>query len=240
MARVGSPAIADEHLRLIFNSKLFRGIPEKEGRALVELSKFRIFQRDELIFTQDQPVNQILLVESGGVKLTQISPKGVEVIVWIRGPGELIGSTELFGQSQHTCSTRALARCTALTWDILPVQLKVQHLPIVKSNIGNILFDQLQDLESRFFEIATQRVSHRVAFTILRTVNILGNPSSRGIEIGLSQKELAQMASTNVFSISRLMKNWESRGIVVVRKRAFVILDLPRLQTASQDLEFDA
>jgi CRP-like cAMP-binding protein len=237
--RVAPPAIADEHFRLLKNSKLFRGIPEREGRALVDLSKFKVFQRNELIFTQGQPVNQLLLVESGGVKLAQIGPKGGEVIVWVRGPGEMIGSTDLFSQTHHTCSTRALARCTALTWDMSVVQREVQHLPVVKGNIGSILFEQLQDLESRFFEIATERVSHRVALTILRTVNILGTPCNRGVEIQLTQKELAQMASTNVFSISRLMRSWEEQGIVVVGKRAFVILDVSGLETASQILEFD-
>ena len=51
-------------------------------------AKARTFARDELLFMQGQPVRNLVLIQSGSVKSTQISSGGNEVILWMNGSGD--------------------------------------------------------------------------------------------------------------------------------------------------------
>src|SRR5579859_5034920 len=62
-----------EHLVLMCASALFTGLGERECREIVSCARARTFARDELLFTQGQPVRSLILLQSGSVKHTQLS-----------------------------------------------------------------------------------------------------------------------------------------------------------------------
>src|SRR5580704_7287313 len=77
-----SPNMA-EHLVLMCASALFTGLEERECREIASCARARTFARDEILFTQGQPVRSLILLETGSVKLTQLSPAGSEVLMWM-------------------------------------------------------------------------------------------------------------------------------------------------------------
>src|SRR6201995_1777244 len=72
-----------EHLVLMCASALFTGLSQRECMEIASCARARTFARDELLFTQGQPANNLILLESGSVKLTQLSPGGNEVLLWM-------------------------------------------------------------------------------------------------------------------------------------------------------------
>jgi CRP-like cAMP-binding protein len=55
------------------------------------------------------------------------------------------------------------------------------------------------------------------------------------MEIGLSREELAQMTGTTLFTVSRLLSEWDQLGIVSTRREAVSVVKLRALQDLAAD-----
>ena len=221
-------------------SPLFAGLTPAECLHIASYARMHTFARDEVIFLQGQPVQSLILILAGCVKLTQVSSSGNEVILWMKGNREPIGVHGDPGGSRgvYTCSARAMERCTTLLWDRLRVHKLLDAYPRIGANISQILSDQLEELEERFREIATERVARRLALALLRLTKRVGKPHQAGTQVSLSREELAQLIGTNLFTTSRILSKWNETGVVLTRREAVVVRDLKRLQTHAEALDY--
>lgn len=218
-----------ERVVLMCASALFTGISEQDVAEMASCAKIRTFARDELLFMQGQPVRNLVLLQSGSVKLTQLGPNGNEVILWMNGKGEAIGVPAQSITCTHSCSARAMEQCQALTWEYSRLQEFLMRFPQIRHNINQILASRLNELEERFREIATEKVAKRLAMALLRLVKQVGKQSHAGVEVALSREELAQMTGTTLFTISRILSRWGDQGFVLPRREAVVVRDAQRL-----------
>ena len=163
----GGPSTIDstvaERAVLMCASALFTGLSERECKEIASCAKARTYARDELLFMQGQPVRNLMLIQSGSVKSTQLSPNGNEVILWMNGIGDAVGVPADVSASYHTCSARAVEQCRALIWEYARLQSLFADYPQIRKNIGQILSNRLNELEERFREVATEKVAKRVA-----------------------------------------------------------------------------
>ncbi len=226
---LGDPTLSDRVV-LMSNSTLFSGLTQTECRDIALAARARMFARDELLFMQGQPVRSLVLIEAGSVKLTQLSPGGSEVILWMNGKGEAVGVQAESATSSHTCSARAMEKSKALVWEYSRLQSVLMEHPQIRKNINQILSNRLQELEERFREIATERVAKRLALTMLRLMKQVGKEQNGGIQISLSREELAQMTGTTLFTISRILSKWSEDGFIEPRRESVVIRDAQRLE----------
>ena len=219
-----------EHLVLMCASALFTGLEERECREIVSCARARTFARDEILFTQGQPVRSLILLQSGSVKHTQLSSSGNEVLLWMSGTGDAV-NLEPESACGHTCSARALERCRALVWEYNRLQTLLTQYPQIRKNISIILASRLHELEERFREMATEKVAKRLALTLLRLLKRVGKPGRGGMEISLTREELAQMTGTTLFTISRVLSAWAEKGLVQPRRQGVVINDPTKLES---------
>jgi len=217
-------------------SALFTGLTQRECMEIASCAKARIFARDELLFMQGQPARNLVLIQSGSVKSTQLSCDGNEVILWMNGSGDAVGIPGDTAACNHTCSARAMEQCRALIWEYGRLQQVLTDYPQIRKNISQILSKRLNELEERFREIATEKVAKRVALALLRLLSHVGKQSPGGIEVSLTREELAQMTGTTLFTISRLLSKWGEEGFVQPRRESVLIRD-PRglLQMGNAD-----
>jgi CRP-like cAMP-binding protein len=92
----------------------------------------------------------------------------------------------------------------------------------------------LNQLEVRFREICTEKVAPRLSSQLVRLAGQVGRPSNGYVEIGLSQRDLAQLTGTTLFTVSRLLGQWEDLGIVRPLRQGVLVLNLPALEDLSR------
>jgi CRP/FNR family transcriptional regulator, nitrogen oxide reductase regulator len=224
-----------EHLVLMCASALFTGLSQRECSEIVSCARARTFARDEILFSQGQPVRSLILLQSGSVKHTQVSESGSEVLLRMSGTGDAVNVQGEAASCSHTCSARAMEQCRALVWEYSKLQALLTQYPQIRRNIGRILSARLQELEERFREVATEKVAKRLALVLLRLLKQIGKPSAEGIQVSLSREELAQMTGTTLFTISRVLSRWAEQGFVTPRREAVLVSDLQRLESVSDD-----
>lgn len=213
-------------------SALFSGFSSEECAQIASFARTRVFGRDELLFMQGQPAQNFILIQSGSVKLTQLSATGNEVILWMRGQGELLGvySDPACRTCIHNCSAHAVMPCTALIWDCASISSLLQRYPNIRTNITHIFSRRLEEMEERFREMATECVAKRLALALLRLMKQVGRPHAEGTEVSLSREEMAQLIGTTLFTISRIISKWNETGMVLARREAVIVCNAKHLQ----------
>ena len=218
-----------ERAGLMLGSALFTGLSYEECLKIASCASVKTFVRDEVLFMQGQLANHMVVIETGSVKLSQLSENGSEVILWLSGSGDPVSMHAECLSCNHTCSARAMEQCRALVWEYKNLQSLMTTYPQIRRNIGQIMFGRLNELQERFREVASEKVAQRLALALLRLIKQVGKPVRGGIEVSLSREELAQMTGTTLFTISRILSRWAERGFVLPRREAVVVLDAERL-----------
>jgi CRP-like cAMP-binding protein len=228
-------SISAERAVLMCASALFADLSHEECLEIASCASVRTFARDELLFMQGQAARHMVMIETGSVKLSQLSSSGSEVILRLSGTGEAVSMHSECVSCNHTCSARAMEKCSALVWEYRKLQDLMVKYPQIRRNIGQIMSGRLDELQERFREVATEKVAARLALALQRLSKQVGKPSNGGVEIALSREELAQMTGTTLFTISRILSRWAEKGIVFPRREAVVVLDAQRLEQAGAE-----
>lgn len=224
----------EKQLERLLKSALFDGLTAQECGEILLYARHKMFVRDEALFCQGQSVNKWILIQTGRVKLTQVSAEGNEVIVWMNSSGDALGVQADAPGAHHTCSARAVERSETLVWDRQGVQTVVDRYPQVKENIARILVARLAELEERFREIASEGVANRLALVLLRFGESRLGRSNRGVELRLKRQDIAQMTGTTLCTVSRVFSKWARMGLVVPHRQGVTVPDTGLLLAAAR------
>jgi len=214
---------------------LFSGILPQDYRRISATARVKEFARGEMLYLEGDSVEQVYLLTSRFVKITQLGPRGTEVILRLGVPGDVLGAVSLFSSGSHCTTAQALRLGYALVWEARVFKPLVESLPVLHQNMIRLTCGHLQELEERFRELATERVAPRVARQLVRLQEQIGRPANGLVEIGLSREDLAQMTGTTLFTVSRLLSAWEARGLVNPRRESVTICDLQSLRKISEE-----
>jgi CRP-like cAMP-binding protein len=221
---------SETHGALVGRPALLAGLSPQQCNEIFAFARITKFARNERLFSQDQPIHKLIMIRTGTVKLTQLSPDGKEVILWLNGPGDAVGMHADPDGSNHSCSAHAMERCQVFVWESHLLQMLISRYPQIQVNLGRILACRLSELEERFCEIAGERVPKRLALILIRLIKSVGKESRDGVEVVITREELAQMTGTTLFTISRTFSKWANLGFVVPRREGVVIIDPARLR----------
>jgi CRP-like cAMP-binding protein len=117
----------------------------------------------------------------------------------------------------------------ALVWQSKEFHSTVDRFPVLQRNIARSLERQLDEIDARYREVSTEKVGARLSSELIRLLSKVGKRADDYVEIALSQRELAQLTGTTLFTVSRVLSHWESLGIVSGRREAVLIRDVSAL-----------
>ena len=222
-------SVGSENLALISSAALFQGLTDWECQAVAYYAGKRIFTRNQALFVQGEPVRELILLKSGGVKHTQVASNGNEVLLRFCTAGDFANVFTGCASFTHSCSARATRPTVALVWDFARIHRFLEQCPLMRRNISRILAAQLQEMEDRFRELATENVSRRLALVLSRLAVQIGRVTSEGIQISITREELAQMTGSTIFTVSRLLATWSAQGSLLSRRESVVVQDPSRM-----------
>ena len=219
-----------DRLVAIESARLFTSVSPEDFKRISAAAHFKQFERGEMQYLGGDMVEQVLLLISGFVKITQLGPRRAEVILRLSAPGDVLGAVGLFSTDRHLSTAQAIRRCGALVWGVEVFKDLVECLPVLHKNITRLVCGHLQELEERFRELATERVAPRVARQLVRLQEQFGSPQKSEMEIGLTLESLAQMTGTTEYTVRRLLSAWQAHGFVTWRCESVRISDVRALR----------
>ena len=214
---------------------LLSGLSEIEQRELLSAAHPRQLKPRETLGQQGEPADLFALVQVGHFKLAQVNAAGVESLVRFVGPGDCFGAIALVAGSRYPLSAVAAEPSRVLTWSRVTITALAERIPRLKSNILEEITRRMTGVLSMAQELATERVPQRLARALLRLAEHGGDQTSDGVHIvhPVTRQELADLTGTTLFTVSRLMSQWESDGLLRTGRGDVTIVDPEGLELAA-------
>lgn len=217
--------ISSDNLQLIGQIPPFQRLQPAELDIVYQSAWLRRVDRDAFFYHQGDPASAFYILIEGQAKLTEVTADGQQVLVRFVGPGEAMGIIAALSKTVYPLSAQAVDDCLALTWDGEILEQLMERYPRMAIDGLRLVSQRWHELEERFRELATERVERRLAQTMLRLVRQAGRKVETGIliDLPLSRQNLAEMTGTTLYTVSRILNQWEQQNLVELgRERVLV------------------
>lgn len=223
---------------ILSHCQLLKGLTTAEKQGMVENGRSSRKQTGEYYLHQGEPSDTIYILMSGRIKLTQLTESGQEVIIGYLGPGDGMGIVVALSHIPYPLSAVAVEDCEAIAWSQEEMHHLMLRYPQLALNGLDMVARRFGVLQTRFQEVATQRVEQRLARSLMRLIKQFGQKTDKGILIDMpvSRQDLAQMTGTNVFQVSRIVSKWEQDGLIRTGRKRFVLLNAHDMVAIAEDL----
>ena len=212
---------------------LFSELSDEDREKIVGIAYEQRYRRGKTIFFSGDPITRIILLTSGLIRVSQMGLQGAEVIPRFVVPGESL-CVECFPKYTHCSTAQAVEDSTALIWEASQFQALRERFPVLGRNVYCVLLHTLRELEVRYREISTNKVSSRLSQELLRLHRRFGKQPDEPLEIALSQRDLAQSIGTTIYTVNRLLNAWEEQGILRPKREAVQLIDIPALRKLAE------
>jgi CRP/FNR family transcriptional regulator len=187
----------------------------------------------ELLFMEGEPDGNVLLVESGIVKVFVTAEQGKELILGIYGKGELLCEMSALGRQPKSASGRARrGGCvTEIRGDAF--RAFVRRNPAAMTHVLSIVQLRLRRADQARLSYLSDDVSVRVVRTLLDWGSRYGISHSNGrIKIlHFTRKELAQSVAASEKTVDDVLTSLSSEGLLKTGRQLFDLVDPSRLNS---------
>lgn len=232
--------VARSHDKLVLEADFFQGLLAETLDKVREGYSERIVERSAFFFHQEDAAEHLYLLANGRVKMVQLAEDGQQVTMRIILPGQLFGGMAVLGgKASYPVSAETIESSVGLCWRGELLLGLARKDPGLGLKMTELMYAHLQELQNRFRELATERVEQRVARTLLRLASQGGRKVKEGllIDLPLSRQGIAEMTGTTLFTVSRLLSEWERGGILDVARERVVIRNPHDLVLIAENLK---
>ena len=176
--------------------------------------KFVEYRPLAVIFSQGDPSDTVLYIQTGAVRLSVLSHAGKEGIVGTLGPGDFVGEGALAGQRVRICTARAVSTTTAL---IVPKKQMIQLLhdePEFSSRFIEFMLSRNIRIEEDLVDQLFNSSEKRLARTLLLLARYGMADKPQGVLPKLSQETLAEMIGTTRSRVNFFMNKFRKMGLI--------------------------
>ena len=226
------------HIDLLKPVALFSRLDQPALRSVSDAARIRETKAGVSFFREGDPAESFFIVQSGSVKLTQVTPEGHQVVLRLIGAGDPFGGVAAFGGGAYPVSAEAVTDVTALEWPGQIMASLMETYPKLVINAVRFVAARLHELQVQYRQLATEKVERRVARALLRLGEQAGRRTEAGIliDLPLSREDIAQMTGTTLYTVSRIISRFEADGLVEAGRQHIVIRDVQALTSIADDL----
>jgi CRP-like cAMP-binding protein len=204
---------------------VFQNATDDDLRLIARDGIERSIEEGEFFFFQGDPAGYLYILISGRAKLLQMNSAGQQVNLRTINEWQLFGALGAVREdATYPASAQALEQSTALAVKSEHLRDMMQTRPYLSFDLMKLMTGYIQEMQERYRELATEKVERRIARTLLRLTAQMGvKTPDGGIELSFTRQDLAEMSGTTLFTASRVLSEWEKRGLVESGRERVVI-----------------
>jgi CRP/FNR family transcriptional regulator len=211
-------------------------LPPSVLGELGQSMRHRRLARGELLALAGDPVEHLVVVAQGRLKLTSSTTGGREQLLRTLGPGEFVGELALFTPSVHEGDLVAVVPSEVCLVGRQAVQDLLWRHPGAATRLVEALAQRLAGAERMIADLGLHDIGQRLAGLLLRMAE-RGEATPAGVKLRLpvSWREIAAELGTTPESLSRRLGVLAGEGIIrQERARTVVILAPDRLRQLAE------
>ena len=203
---------------------------EIDQDSLTEVSKItteRSYPKGSMIILEEEYGDKLFIVQSGTVKITRVNDEGKEVILALLGSSEIFGEMAILDGESRSANVLAQEACSLL------VISSEDFINILKKNF-KVSFALMSELAKKIRKsdlqieaLSLSDAEHRIGVSILNLAEDMGVIRNGKVTIQNLpfQQDIANMAGTSRETVSRVMKTFEDRNLILKEGHTVIIPD---------------
>jgi CRP-like cAMP-binding protein len=208
---------------------VFAEATDDDLKAITQNSFARSIEEGEFFFFQGDAAEYVYVLTSGQVKLLQSNPSGKQVNIRTILPWEMFAALGAVRKdATYPANAQAIQDSAALLIKSEFLNEMMQTRPYLAVGLTRLMTGLIQDIQTRYRELATERVEQRIARTLLRLASQIGKRVEQEttiVELLFSRQDLAEMTGTTLFTVSRTLSDWEKLGFIEAGRERIRIIN---------------
>jgi CRP-like cAMP-binding protein len=203
------------------------GLTPTDRKQMLAAATKRRYLANSVTTNQGHPADHLFLLTSGLARFFFVTEEGRKLLFQWVGPGDLFGGrTVLSDPSTYLFSTETVTDSSVLVWDRPTIRGFVERYPRLLENALLTASDYVAWQLTSHIGLACHTVRQRAAQVLVTLARTIGKETPAGVELQITNEELANAANITPFTASRLMSKWQ-RDRALVKRRGKVLLRSP-------------
>jgi len=217
-----------QHIEIIKDNQLFQDLDRQALQEILQYAQTRTAEEGSFFFLEGNPATHLFILLEGSVKLTQVTPDGQQVILEVANPQQEFAVLALLEEIDYPVSAQAAKDSSALAWDKESLDVLMKKHPQIAINALYTVVHHTKEFQHQVRDLSTKRVARRIARTLTRLASQTGKKTEEGVllDMPLTRQDIAEMTGTTLYTVSRVLKKWEEKGLIK-SKRAEITITYP-------------
>ncbi|HKN53766.1 MAG TPA: Crp/Fnr family transcriptional regulator [Amycolatopsis sp.] len=203
-----------------------------DRRTLTEQATRRLFRRGETLCRQGDRSASVLMLLSGHVRIMHLTPDGREILVGVRGAGDIVGELAAIDEKPRSATVEALERLEALEVSRGRFVSLCQRESRVAWALLLVLATRFRSMDQHWLDSSGGAISRRVAAQLMQLAIQHGVWRGTDIEVVVpgTQAELATTAAISRESWARATRELRRQGVISTGRRRITIHRIAELR----------
>lgn len=222
----------DLRLKILGRQPFFAGLSPEALRQVNARFVEAGYQPGEQIYAAGAPAERLYVIAEGKVKLLQHATSGRSVLLELLASGDFFGNLAALGVAEYPDTAQAQTSACVLSVRSDDFRRILDEHPELALKTLAVMADRLQAANRRVLQLSAMPVDRRIAFTLLELGKKLGREQEGNllIDTPLSRDDLAEMTGATTETVSRVMSQLQSDGIIESGRQWVAITDWERLE----------
>ena len=207
-------------------------LSQDERATLSNLSLSRHYSPGTTICHEGDPDTHLFILLTGWVKILSTTADGHEIVLALRGDGEIVG--EIAGETtgRRNATIQAIDAVDALIVLYDRFSSFLDNNPGADRAYRRVVTRKWNDTDTILRGRTGTSGAQRLARVLLYLADRRGQAVNGAIylDLPLTQDELASLAGTSRATVTRALSSWRRRGFLLTTQRHITIIDLGALR----------
>jgi CRP/FNR family transcriptional regulator, nitrogen oxide reductase regulator len=210
-----------------FRSRFLEGLAPRDRQIVLAAGNELHFRANSVVVHQSDPADHMFVLTNGRARHFYMTEQGQKLSLYWLTPGEAFGGAALVSRpSPYIVSTETVKDSCVLAWDRKTLRRLVTRYPILIDNTFLIGYDHFDWYVASYKALSCQTARQRLGQVLVSAAQIIGKKVPDGIEVDVTNEELASAANVTPFTVSRALNEWQ-RNHIVKKLRGKVLLSSP-------------
>jgi CRP-like cAMP-binding protein len=213
-----------------FSAQLLDGLAPADRDKVLAAATRREFRAKSAIASQGEPADHLYLLVKGRAQLYFTTVEGKKIVLIWLAPGHILGGSALLSKpSLYLASTEAVQASCTLVWSRATIRELAKRYPQILENALLTASEYLAWYCAAHAALGTQSAEQRLSDLMVCLTRGIGREVQGGVELDVTNEELASAANITPFTASRLLSKWRRSGVIAKRRGKIFIPSVVRL-----------
>jgi CRP-like cAMP-binding protein len=210
------------------NPRFLSVLTEAEINSILSFAKHRYLRASSIVTNQDDPAERFFILTSGRGRHFLITDEGRKInLLWLTAGQVFGGIAMISAPSRYLLSTEIVTDSCALVWERKAVRDFLLRYPKLLDNALSITATEfVTELIAANVSLSADDANGRIARLLLSLANGIGKTTPGGVEMSITNEDVANYTNVTQFTVSRFLSDWERAGILK-KQRGKIVLQKP-------------